>query len=217
MLAYQGAMICEGCADRLRSTIGDAADLCAHIRSMVDPLKAQVFDREKLSGGKLSHSPAPVSVDLLDAGTDVYDILSWWASYFGDPTVYRPLPVSLSPEEVHAAVKWPADFLLFRFEQVCNDSWVVMFSRKVIDWPEQPEGPDETEGWTIWKALLRFPLERPAHWAVKPCPACGVRTVRVTPPRRGNDPTLYVCRSCTWFPPFVERELWTQYFEGTFW
>lgn len=209
VLAARGAMICDRCIQRLTTTLQDAPDLCAHLRSLVDPMRAQVFDQEKPGRNGVSIAQAPVNVDLIDAEADVFEILSWWASFFGDSTQYaESLPSTATPEDVYSVTKWASDYVLLNMERVRNDSWVVMFSRKVIDWP------DDRESWTICKALAKFPLFMPAHWAKRPCPACHLRTVRVTPPRREPHVVSFECRSCGWVPPAGHLDSWAQYLEG---
>lgn len=209
-LAADGALICTRCLQRLRAALADSPDLCAHLRSMIDPLKSGWnFDRERGSRLRAAEAPAPVNVDLIDAGNDIITTLSWWATFFGDDTTYRVeggFPSTTTPEEAYSVAKWAADYLINNLQRISNDSWVVMFSRAVIDWPT-----DERE-WTIRKALATFPMESRATWSARPCPSCDLRTVRVTPPRREGVPVEYVCRGCGWVPPRGEEELWEMYF-----
>lgn len=203
-------MICAPCLKRLRSTLQDAADLCAHIRSMVDPMKAHAFEIEP-TFGQVPFAPAPLNVDLIDAGNEVIITLTWWASYFGDDTVYHTgegFPSTVTEEEAYAVAKWASDYLLINLERISNDGLVVLFSRSVIDLPA------DRDGWTIRKALKRFPLEARSFWSSRPCPGCGLRGVRVDPPAREGMRTDYRCQGCLWEPPELERELWEMYFKN---
>lgn len=209
VMAGEGAHICDRCARRLKATITAAPDLCAHLRSLVDPLKATVYDSDGGTGARSPFPPSPVNVDLIDAGTFVVSTLAWWANYFGDPSVYRREFLSAkTPEEAYQISKWAADYLLFNFEKVLNDSWVDMFSRRVIDWPEH------RGDWTILKALARFPLSEPSYWAKRPCPSCGLRTVRVSTPLHEGAEMVFECRNCQWAPRPDELESWMDYFVG---
>lgn len=210
ILAAEGAMLCPRCMARLKEALTDAPDICALLRSMIDPLGAQSF--EPTYGTKAPFAPAPVRADLLDAGDDILKTLIWWAQYYGDTSNYKRwvdgVAPGATPEKVRRVVKWAADFLLFNMDEIKNDSFVVMMSRKILDWP------DDWGEWTIQKARSRFPLYPTVHWAPTPCPHCGVRSVRVTPARIEGEQTGYVCRKCAWEPPAGEIDSWAEYLEG---
>lgn len=207
--AEHGALLCGRCLERLKATLKQAPDLLAHLRALSNPIRAQVFDQDKLSSGKIPFSPAPLNVDLIDAESEVFSVLGWWASYFGDPTEYTDaLPSWATPSEVLHVAEWATDYLLLNMQRIGNDALVVTFSRRVLDWPDDPEG------WTIAKALARFPLVERGRWGKKPCPACRARTVWVTPPAVVPGVAGYRCKGCGWVPAREELELWAVYFEG---
>lgn len=64
--AVGDSLICGRCYQRLRGLIAATPEMLAHLRSMTDPLKAAVYDREP-GGGVKVHAPPPVPVELLDA------------------------------------------------------------------------------------------------------------------------------------------------------
>lgn len=206
--------LCTRCMRRLRDLLEDAPDLVAHIRSMIDPRKSGWnFDREKGSRPSLVASPSPMNVELIDASNEVGQILAGWAEAFGDSTVYHlrdGFPSTVTPEEAYGVASWASQYLVNNLDRIAGTSDAAWFSRHVLDFPE---GADD---WTIRKALARYPMEARAKWATEPCPAegCGLRTIRVQPPRRPGDDTTYRCRSCGWEPPAEERETWAIYFEG---
>lgn len=213
MLAADGAMICERDIRSLRHTIGQAPDLCAHIRSIVDPQKAQVYDREKLSGAGSSESQPPVSVEMLDAADEVLGILAYWAEYYGDEMDYRgrrTFPAGVDSEDAYYLANTPSSFLLANLEAIVNDGFVRLMAERVL-------GPTpDPEDWTIAKVLRRWPLHERSKFSQMPCPGCEMRTVLVKPPRRAGDERLYECRNdtCSWAIPEDERIIWAEYFEG---
>lgn len=214
--ALDGANLCARDVERLRSKLSEAADLCGHIRTLMDPAKAAQYG-EKLAKGKAPTAPAPVPVDMIDAADAVIVTLVWWAQYFGDDTPYATFGVtgrgwtaSSTPERGFAVAKWAADFLTERLPEIAADSFAGMFAKAVLSHPE------EASEWSIAKALARFPMHAPPFWASKPCPRpdCSLRTVRVTPPVREGARTAYECRNCGWSPPLPDYDVWVVYFEG---
>lgn len=210
--AYQGALICERCIRRLRRTLEDSADLCGHIRTLIDPRKAAVYDQEKLNAGKAVMAPAPMNVDLIDAGNHVITALTYWASYFGDTEDYRWLgngfPSTITPEKSYDVAAVPEGFLLEHLPEIANDSFVRLMAKAFIDFPE------DAEEWTVQKALVRFPMDERGRFVKEPCPECGLRAVWMKPPRRFGQYAQYDCRKCEWQPPILERAIWAVYFGG---
>lgn len=206
--AEYDSWLCVDCGTRLLQNLGDAADLLAHMRALIDPMKAQTYDSERLSGGKIPFSPAPVNVDLIDAQEELFSILATWARKLGDRTQYASsISASATPEEVFAAADWAASYLLLNKQRLLNLLDVVELTFLVIDYPTDPER------WTFAKALAQFPIVAPSRWSKRPCPHCDLRTVRITPPRYPHVPTRYLCTSCQW-EPGIERDIWILYFEG---
>ena len=214
--ASHGSLLCDRCLQRLRRTLQDAPDLLGHLRSLVDPQKAQVYDEEKPGGRPASSSRPPMSADLVDAADAVLETLVYWARYFGDTTDYKrwtSLPAGAGPVRSHGAADWAAQYLLMNLERIGNDSLVRLFAGAVLDVPRDPE-PQEHVEWTIAKALQRWPLEERPKFAKLPCPGCELRGVLVRPPRREGQERTYECKGCGWVPPILERELWAMYFEA---
>lgn len=213
VLAAHGALICERDIRALRRTISDAPDLCTHLRSLIDPQKAQVYDREKLGGKPAAESQPPMSADLVDAADEVLAILAYWAEYFGDEMDYRgrhAFPAGVDSEDAFYLARTPALFLLEHLEEIVNDSLVRLMCEKVL-------GPTaDPEDWTIASVMRRWPLHERAKFSKLPCPRCEKRVVLVRPPRQAGDEVGYECRDadCGWVPPAEERVLWMVYFEG---
>lgn len=210
--AYDGAMLCERCIVRLRQAIEDAPDLIGHLRTLIDPRKATAYDADKLNSGAHVHAPAPMNVDQVDAADTIIVNLSWWAGYFDESGALKSLtglPSTITPEDAFDVANELATALLTVLPEACNDSMTRMFANAFLSFPE------DREAWSFAKAKARFPMEERAKWHRVPCPACGLRTVWVTPPARFGLSTRYVCKNdaCGWFPPVLEERLWAQRFE----
>lgn len=211
--AYEGALICERCIRKTRRALEDAADLCGHLRTLIDPRKAQVFDRENVNAGKAVDAPAPMNVSMVDAADQVIITLTWWAAYYGDVEDYRTVssgfPSWITPEDTFDISDLPAQFLIAQLPTIANDAAVKGFTEKVIGWPAGDE-------WSIAKAVKRFPMDQQAFYSKKPCPKCKTRMVWVTPARRFGGKVRYECRNpeCEWSPTVMEHLVWVEYFEN---
>lgn len=216
--ALDGSLLCDHCTRRLRNQLAEAPDLVAHLRSLIDPQKAQVYDREKLGGKPPSESQPPMSADLVDAADAVQQILVWWAGWFGDTTDYRrwkSVPAGAGAVRAHGAADWAAQYLLSHMETIGNDSMVRLFAAAVLDVPHDPNPAEHVE-WTIAKVARRWQMRERPRFARMPCPRCELRVVLVRPPRREGDERTYQCNNerCGWDPPENEREIWAMYFEA---
>jgi hypothetical protein len=187
--ARDHSMICNRCHGRLRRALDATPDLLALIRSKADPLKAIAYDAERSSGGP-TEAPAPVAADLIDAGDAVNRILRYWTGYED-----RPLPPGLASDQAHDMAEWRSAHIVATLDTLTNNGGDLARL-----WADVIEMPTEADGWTIAKALARWPLEDRSFIAAQPCPMdyCGLVTVRVTPPRRARGATRFQCTSCDW-------------------
>jgi len=215
--AADSALICERDIRVLRRNINDAPDLCSHLRSLIDPQKAQVYDQEKLGGKPPSESQPPMSADLVDAADEVLAILTYFAEVFGDEMTYttHTIPAGTDSEQAYYLARTPAWYLLENLPGIVNDVRVVGFARVVIDCPAD-EDPKAEILWTIAKAARRWPLHERGTFSKLPCPRCEKRVVFRRPPRVEGEEVGYECRdeACGWVPPAEETVLWAVYFEG---
>jgi hypothetical protein len=196
------ALVCDRCFGRMRRQLDAIPEALALIRSQADPLKAAVYDRETITGGRSPDAPAPVAADLLDAGDALMRVLRGW----GGSRKVGGLPPGLDAEAAYAEAMGWLPFV--ELETIANrldllqSLWADLF--------EQGEDP---EAWTVARALARWPLEDRSWWAAQPCPACDLRAVRVSPPRRGGGSVRYSCRACDWeATDATDDGFWTQVF-----
>lgn len=213
--AIAGSLLCGRCYSRLRSTLHEAPDLCAHLRSQVDPMKSGWnFDREKTGGRPASGSRPPMSDDLVDAADEVLAILTYFAELFGDEMEYRTHTFDAGTDAVGAyhRARMPAAYLLEHLPAIANDARVEGFARAVIDVPRDDE-PNEEIQWTIAKALRRWSMHESSRWAKQPCPVCETHSVRIRPPRVFGEAPLFWCvnEECS-FDPTGELHVWGEYF-----
>lgn len=182
--ARDGVMVCDRCYGRLLRRLEAVPDLVAHLRSIADPLKAAVYDRVLVSGSGSTEAPAPVSADLLDATTDIMHVIA-------GP---RLAPGAASDVAYRHALLAVAE-VLDTYDDIANDRaaflewWRLIMSASLEDYPEF---------WTVTRALSRWPLEDRRKWASQPCPECGLRAVKITPPRHRYSRTWFVCEKCGW-------------------
>lgn len=182
--ARHGTLVCDRCYGRLRRRLEAAPDLVAHLRSIADPLKAQVYDRVMVSGSGPAGSPAPVAADLIDASADIMHVLG----------AGRLAPGASSFAAYRQALG-AVGTILAAYDELANDAdaftvwWRLVMSAELEDHPGF---------WTITRALSRWPMEDRRKWAAQPCPECGLRAVKITPPRHRRARTWLTCSSCTW-------------------
>ncbi|MEB0201988.1 hypothetical protein QN354_09490 [Cryobacterium sp. 5I3] len=198
--AREGALICGRCYAAVKRNVVAAPDVIALIRSQADPLKAAVYDREMVTGSRGDSAPAPVQSDLIDAADDIIRTLRGW-SYYAAVGEFTSRVAGLAPgadaEEAHDAALDETWAILASLDGLANDAGQVQaLCTAFIDLP-----PAEHSGvWTIERAIRRWPLADRAYYAAQPCPvyACGIRAIRVTPPRRAGGDTRYLCAACGW-------------------
>jgi hypothetical protein len=182
--ARDGVLLCDRCYGKLRRRLEVVPDLVAHLRSIADPLKAMQYDRPQIHGSGSAVAPAPVSADLIDAANDICHVIGCGR-----------LEPGASSESAYKRAYWTVAYLLESFDQIANDAeailewWPLVMSASL---------PDQPDFWTITRALSRWPLEDRRTWAKQPCPECGLRTVKVSPPRHRYSRTWFACSSCSW-------------------
>lgn len=220
--AEYGAYLCSRCIRRLRHAIIEAPDLCAHLRSMIDPMKSgwNFTQPEPTYDGPTTKRPSssskpPMSADVVDAADEVLAILTYYAELFGDPMEYREhsFPAGADSVAAYYLARVPATFLVDRLPEIVADHRVDGFARAVLD-ASRDEEPEEEIEWSIAKAARRWPMHERDRWAREACPQCDTRMVRVRPPRVFGQPPLFWCvnESCAWEPEAHEQVLWADYF-----
>lgn len=182
--ARDGVLLCDRCYGKLLRRIEVAPDLVAHLRSIADPLKAAVYDRVMVQGSGSDSAPAPVAADLIDASADIMHAIQ-----------AQPLEPGESSDGAYRKALTAVHYLTDHFDTLANDGNAILETWRVVMSAELPEAP---EFWTITRALSRWPLEDRPVWAKQPCPECGMRTVKITPPRHRFARTWFACSSCGW-------------------
>ncbi len=183
--------------------------MLAHLRSITDPLKAAVYDREPGGGTKL-HGPPPVPVEMLDAADFIVTLL--WSA--------REVVQGRSPQGRMQVPVGAGAVVLFHFAEdavadiraglsgLSDREEIVQLAEAVIG---QPPSKDE---WTLQRIFERWSLCEDPWWAAQPCPvpSCGLRAIKVTPPELPGDSRVYHCAKCGWEAPDDDDGFWAEVF-----
>ena len=169
------------------------------LRSVADPRKATAYDRTRVSGSTPEGIPAPVQADVLDAQIDLLHTI-------GAGTL-RP---GAESDEAYDLTLGAVGRVLAAYDEIANDE------ESFLQWwglvmPAKHE--EHEEFWTATRVLHRWPLEDRSKWATQPCPECGLRTVRINPPRHRHALTTFICKKCDWRKTETDDEgLWASAF-----
>lgn len=204
------SLICGKCFHRTRALVEATPDMLAHLRSMTDPLKAMVYDKEPGGGGARTHAPPPVPVELLDAADFIVTLL-WSAQEVVAgrmPNGRMQVPVAAGAAVLHDFASDAVAEILAGLGRLSERDEVVPFADAVIG---RPESRDE---WTLRTIFERWSLREDPWWAAQPCPvpACGLRAVKVTPPELPGDETRYACQKCGWEALNDDDGFWAEAF-----
>ncbi|WP_417556136.1 hypothetical protein [Microbacterium sp.] len=181
--------------------------MLAHLRSLTDPLKGTDYSRER-GGGARSTPPPPVPVELLDAA-DYITTLLWSAVEVVEgrmPVGRMQVPVAAGVVVMHDFAEHNAQIILKAWPGLSERPEGVAFADAVIG---RPASRDE---WTLRTIFERWSLREDPWWAAQPCPVCGLRAVKVTPPELPGDETRYECAKCGWVAPDDEDGFWADAF-----
>lgn len=180
-----GAVVCERCFYRLRRALEDLPDLVGMLRAKADPLKALDYTRAgQRRGSRDPGSPAPVSVVLLDA---IHDLM------LGIGVSHRDIRPGQDSGDAYEVTLAEVGRVLEMLDAIVADEAT---AAAWCDFAFRVNGEDER--WTIAGALKRWPLEERARHAAQPCPECGLRSVKVSPPRHKYARLWLNCESCGW-------------------
>jgi len=184
--------------------------MLAHLRALTDPLKGTDYaaKRDSAGGSARAVAPPPVPVELFDAADFLVTVL--WST---SEMVSGRLPVGrmVVPVAADAAtVLAYADELVARITpalgRLAERPEIVPLVDAVIG---RPASADE---WTVRTIFERWSVADEPWWAAQPCPVCGLRAVKVTPPEVPGDETRYRCASCTWVAPDDVDGFWAEAF-----
>lgn len=203
------SVLCGRCFHRTRALIEATPDMLAHLRSLGDPLKAAVYDREP-GGGTKVHAPPPIPVELLDAADFIVTLL-WSAREVVNgrtPNGRMQVPVRAGSQVLFDFASDAAGEILRGLRSLSERAEVVPLADAVIG---RPASRDE---WTLQKVFERWSLRDNPWWAAQPCPvpSCGLRAIKVTPPELPGGETRYTCAKCGWSAPDDEDGFWAEVF-----
>lgn len=203
------SLICGRCFARTRALLEAVPDMLAHLRSLTNPLRAAVYDREPGGGSRL-HAPPPVPVEVLDAA-NFLTTLVWSAGEIAEgraPIGAMPVPPGAGAAVMH-------DYAAERVEVILDALPALSGRAEVIPLVDAVAGrPASRDEWTVATIFERWSLREEPWWAAQPCPepSCGVRAVKVTPPGYPGDETRYECVKCGWVAPDDTDGFWAECF-----
>lgn len=204
------SLICGRCFGRTRGLLQAAPDMLAHLRAMIDPLKAVQYDKEPGGGGGRTHAPPPVPVEVLDAADFITTLL--WSTV---EVVRGRVPQGRMQVPVGADVAVMLDYaeaavaeIVPALPRLSERDEIVALCDAVLG---RPASRDE---WTLRTVFERWSLREDPWWAAQPCPvpSCGLRAVKVTPPEFPGDETTYRCEKCGWEAPQDSDGFWADAF-----
>lgn len=203
--AVEGSLICGRCFNSTRRLIGETPDMLGHLLALKSPLKAVVYDREPGGGGGRTHAPPPVPVELLDAADFIVTLL-WSAVEVIErrvPFGRMQVPVAATAPLAFVYAETATGIILRGLAELSARDDIVPFVDACIG---APASKDE---WTLRTIFERWSLKEDPWWAAQPCPSCGLRAVKVSPPGSPADETKYQCQSagCRWVPLANEIEI----------
>lgn len=186
-----------------------APDLLAHVRAQMNPLRATAYDKEPGGGGR-THAPPPVPVELLDAADFVVTLL--WSA---QEVVAGRTPQGRMQVPVNAGVEVLFDFARAAVAEITAGLSALSEREEIVPLVDAVIGaPPSKDEWSLRKVSERWSLREDPWWAAQPCPvpSCGVRAVKVSPPRFMGDAETYECASCGWEPDHDDDGFWAEAF-----
>jgi hypothetical protein len=189
-LATSGC-VCSGCTGRYVRSVSEAPDLIAHLRSQLGPAAAAQEDgKSKPKGkGQGKHTPAPMSIDVVDIADRLYAELVGWVRLTCDdlgltmPTIHGWRPEGADGQIAGLKPAAPDDsptmatVLLRHADRVYEQPWVTVLIAEL--------------GTLVHRADRTWPrVERPVYLPT-PCPACDMLSlVRYAPSWAGAPITV---------------------------
>ena len=158
-----GSLICDRCFGRTRYMIKNAPDLLGRIRSKGDPSKARAYDQFGTGAVKNVEAPAPIPVDLIDAGDAIAGTLRAWATLIEHNWWdERGLPAGADAAEVYVEAEGNASVILDELPRISNDhNMIIALTAAALD--IHPEKDGIRERWSIADAMYRWNVERPTE------------------------------------------------------
>lgn len=206
--AVPGTLICGRCFGRTRALVAATPDMLGHLRGLTNPLKATVYDREPGGGGGKLHAPPPVPVELLDAADFIITLL--WAAVEviegRSPSGRMQVPVAADAPGLVSYADDAVVKILAGLPALSERAEIAALVEAAIG---RPASRDE---WTLQTIFERWSIADEPWWAAQPCPVCGLKAIKVTPPATPGDETNYRCASCTWVAPDDVDGFWAEAF-----
>ena len=208
--AVADSLLCGRCFHRTRALIAAAPDLLGHLRSLTDPLKGTDYAAKANStgGGGRLHAPPPVPLELFDAADFIVTLL-WSACEVvngREPRGRMQVLVAADAPGLVAYADAAVAEIVAGLPELSERPEVVPLADAVLG------RPASRDDWTLRTIFERWSVTEDPWWAAQPCPVCGLRAIKVTPPDTPGDETNYRCASCTWVAPDDVDGFWAEAF-----
>lgn len=216
--AHDGSLLCGRCFAGLVRGLEDVGEVLReiHARGLPGQAKSLRLDWSTTRGD--GSAVAPVHADRLDAIRDILDGLGVWAEHVSGKPVDK-LPPHPSTGQVKQEADWRAAPILQRLGELANDAAnIVPLCEFVLDeYLGDVDLEEASRGWTIQRAMMRWPAHERPKRSYTPCPDCDYRTITIRKPRTAYSVTTYRCSrdECDFARDDTDTdEPWTLIFEG---
>lgn len=194
-LATNG-LVCSGCTGRYARAISEAPDLVVHLRASMEPTSAQSEDAKSKPKGKGQgkHTPAPMSLDALDAADRLYaELAAWTRVACDDLDLTMPRLDGWRPDGSEGQVAGlkaggrndapvMADLLLTHAERIFAQAWAPDLISEMHELVRQVD--------------LRWPREERPKYLPTPCGRCDNMSLVRSVPAWADEYATIQCRSC---------------------
>lgn len=206
--AKDRALVCQRCFRAIARHVEDAPQLIHMLQTRAASAVVAPTDRVRVSGSPVE-PVAPAAADVVDATNDIMRSLRDWASWV-NPSIRAVSGWRRQQIGATAASADYAQIIVGALDVLANRTEVVGLADAML---LRHEG--DPAWWSVADALARWPLTDRRHWASTPCPECGLKTVKVTPPQSAGAATLYRCEQCEWErDDSDDKGLWAIAFEA---
>ncbi len=185
-------------------------DMLGHLRGLTNPLRGTDYaakaDRGSQRGNPAGRAPVPA--DLLDAADYLLTLL--WSTVEviegRMPQGRMQVPVEAGVPGLVAYARDLLAVILDRLPWLSGQPEIVPLVDAVVG------RPASSAEWTVRTILERWSVAEEPWWAAQPCPLCGARSVKVTPPPAPGDEVTYECKLCEWHAPEDVDGFWAEAF-----
>lgn len=184
--------------------------MLGHLRGLTNPLRGTDYAAKADRAGQRGNptSRAPVPADLLDAADYLLTLL--WSTA---EVIEGRMPRGRVQVPVGAGVPVLVDYARDLLGVILEGLPMLSRQPEIVPLVDAVVGrPASSEEWTVRTVLERWSVREDPWWAAQPCPLCGARSIKVTPPPAPGDEITYECKLCEWCAPEDVDGFWAEVF-----